>query len=376
MRLNFGLTFILLPSTVFACAGPTGGGGESGETDISTTSEGASADGASNSENSTDGNESSTHGEENSTDGDESSTDGDDTTGGEVFDCAEIPSSPATTILSGPRAARGIAFDDEGHLIGAGYEAVYRSTLDSFSVFVPGLQGFGQLDPLPDGGYAMADGERIVRISSGGSYEVISYQYGDYGLRVGPGGMIYTGNSDGVGRIDPDTGERELFVAVPTFEGEGARTMDFSPGLDRLYIGTHGSEVYVVELDANLEPTGPATLFVDLSQGAGCPEWDHSPGCWHDGLRVDVCGNVYVAIYGSNQLVRVSPDGQSAEVVRDMSSDPEMFGHGITWGSGLGGFAHDAIYQPTPKPNDNPVAEVAVGVPYRSWTGTVLNGPA
>lgn len=296
-------------------------------------------------------------------------------TGDGVIDCAAIDDDPSTTVLSGPRAARGITFDDEGRLMGAGYEAMYRSTYDDFEVFVPGLNGFGQLDRLPGGDYVMANGEEIMRISPNGDYNVLNSNYGDYGLRVGPNGWIYSGNSDGVGRIDPDTGARELFVAIPSTEGEGARTMDFSPSLDRMYVGTHMSEVWQVALDADLVPVGEATLFVDLSQGAGCPDWDHSPGCWHDAVAVDVCGNVYVAAYGSNSLLRVSPDGAQIVNVRDNNDDSDMFGHGITWGSGQGGFAADAIYMPTPKINANPVAEVAIGVPYRTWTGTVLNGP-
>ena len=137
---------------------------------------------------------------------------------------------------------------------------------------------------------------------------------------------------------------------------DGPNGLAFSADYETLYIGS-------------FDNGGVKSL--DLASGELAVINDSIPDV--DGVLADVCGNVYVAIYGSNELVRISPDGVTREVIRDMTDDPEMFGHGITWGSGLGGFASDHIYQPTPKPSNNPVAEVRVGVPYRDWPGAVIN---
>ncbi len=64
----------------------------------------------------------------------------------------------------------------------------------------------------------------------------------------------------------------------------------------------------------------------------------------------------------------------SIETVFQASLADKMLAHGIVWGSGAGGFHEDAVYIPQPM-NGDTVAELQIGVPYRTWDGTVLNAP-
>ena len=89
---------------------------------------------------------------------------------------------------------------------------------------------------------------------------------------------------------------------------------------------------------------------------------DHMAGVgggFHDGMGVDACGNVYVADYTSRNLFRLSPEGEKTVLVRWSEA---RYGHGLAWGSGIGGFREDAIYLPQPF-DGNTVVEVVVGVP-------------
>jgi hypothetical protein len=79
-----------------------------------------------------------------------------------------------------------------------------------------------------------------------------------------------------------------------------------------------------------------------------------------DGLGVDVCGNVYVADYGTSALYRIPAQGGEGELFVDW---PDwQYGHGLEWGSGLGGWSETALYLPQPY-NGNKVVELELGVP-------------
>jgi hypothetical protein len=117
-----------------------------------------------------------------------------------------------------------------------------------------------------------------------------------------------------------------------------------------------------VDLDANFNPLGEPYLF---ATGVG--------GGWHDGLGVDVCGNLYVNDFDKQALYRVSPDGLQVVELMKTNFWSGIYGHGNTWGSGVGGWLEDAIYMPMPY-NNNTVAEVKIGIPYRTWDkGQVIN---
>jgi hypothetical protein len=147
---------------------------------------------------------------------------------------------------------------------------------------------------------------------------------------------------------------------TPPFE---ARVMDFSPDLSRMYIGTHTDRaIYVVDLDKDLNPINDPVILAP------------SVGGWHDGLGVDACGYLWVASYDDQSMYRISPDGSDVRSMLDSSFQNGMYGHGVFWGTGEGGFREDALYIPQPNNNDT-VGEAIIGVPYRTWSGTVVNAP-
>ena len=129
-----------------------------------------------------------------------------------------------------------------------------------------------------------------------------------------------------------------------------------------MYIGTNDSNgtIWTVELDAELNPVGEPSL------------WNSGLGGWHDGLGVDICGNVYLADYDTLSLYRLSPDGAKVETLVDGDTNPSMYGHGLVWGSGIGGWKERSLYLPQPR-NGDTLAELDIEVPYRTWQGTGIN---
>jgi hypothetical protein len=135
-----------------------------------------------------------------------------------------------------------------------------------------------------------------------------------------------------------------------------------------MYIGTIAagwdakSPIYYVDLDASLLATGTPQLLVD-GVGDG----------WHDGVAVDACGYMYVPDFWSSILFRVDPQGNFI-VFHSWVADDNAYGHGAVFGNGIGGWREDAIYLPMPY-DDDQVQEIVVGVPSRSWSGSVVNAP-
>ena len=79
-----------------------------------------------------------------------------------------------------------------------------------------------------------------------------------------------------------------------------------------------------------------------------------------DGFGVDICGNLWIACY-PDKLYRVPPDGGGAMYHEWASSS---YGHGLEWGSGVGGWDDESLYLPQPF-DGNTVVRVEIGVPYR-----------
>jgi hypothetical protein len=293
-----------------------------------------------------------------------------------TFDCATITNDVVeVTVVSGARADRGLTFSQSGeHLIGVLQPNVIQAEYgEPLSVLSPGVGGMEQIDLLPDGDYVVSrpDNDTLTRISQEGSTTVIATDIQTYVVRVGPDGMVYVTNgeegpSSRIYRIDPDTGEEEIWLrgneSTPYIE---PRVFDFSPDFTRFYIGNHeynGGTIYVVDLDEDYNPLGPAEVFAE------------DVGDWHDGLGVDICGYLYVASYNDQDTYRISPDGTEVIKILNASFSDGMYGHGIAWGSGVGGWLEDALYIPQPN-NGNTVGEARIGVPYRTWEGVVLNRP-
>ncbi len=283
----------------------------------------------------------------------------DGTTDEDVYDCATAPTAPVSqTILPGARGYHGLAIDELGVIVGSDGNALIQSDYaGKWHVFVPGVGGGQQMTYMPDGdlAYLRDDNATIQRITPAGVPSLLTSMPGGYGLIWGPDDMLYATSNNQVMRVDPVTGNATVYAGVPNGT---AHSIAFDHDLSRLFISTVTSSLFVVELDGSLAPTGPAQPFASL-------------GSYQDGLAVDVCGHLFVPVYGDSALYRISPTGDVALFV---DWDLTQYGHGAIWGNGVGGFREDALYVPLSYDN-NKVKEVVVGVPRAGWGGTVLNGP-
>jgi hypothetical protein len=276
------------------------------------------------------------------------------------YDCDNLPPfNLGDTTLRDARAYHGLAFDDDGTLIGwdqrsALVKSLYRQ---GFSVFVPGFNSVQQIDRMADGDFAIAENAagRLTRVTSAGATSPISTAVGNaYGVTVGPDGMIYTADN-GVKRTDPSTGRTQQFLEDGCCQT--AHSLNFNLDSTRMYIGTIGNgTVYYVDLDEDLNPVGRPRTYANF-------------GGWHDGIEVDECGNIYVADYSTSGFYRVELDGTVTPIV---DADSRLYGHGAMYGRGVGGWRTDAIYQPEPY-NGNRIREVVIGLgsgdTVRTWNG-------
>jgi hypothetical protein len=279
------------------------------------------------------------------------------------YSCTRLPPfNLGETTMSWAHAYHGLDFDDAGALIGYdGRSSIMKSFYDGTdALWVPGVSGLQQFDRLADGDFVVGDSNqgRLVRLSASGATTTISSAVGAvYGVTVGPDGMVYTANGNGVMRTDPTTGETESILQT-TGQGITTHSLNFNLDSTVLYIGTIGRGIiYQVPLDADLNPTAAPSTYV-----AGV-------GGYHDGLEVDECGNLYVADYSTLGFYRVDTSGN---VVSFASGNGSLYGHGTAWGNGVGGWRSDAIYQPQPY-NGNTVREVVIGFEsgdlVRTWNG-------
>jgi hypothetical protein len=170
-------------------------------------------------------------------------------------------------------------------------------------------------------------------------------------VTVGPDGLVYAATWTTIERYDPDTGQHVTVLDDPAVS---PYVLEFSPDHRKMYVGTIWAEgsVWALDLDAGLLPVGPPVLFATIGD---------SEKQLHDALGVDACGNVYVAEFYTNNLYRISPEGEIALFVDYTATD---YGHGLEWGSGIGGWRSDALYVPQPY-DDNRVTELVIGVPSR-----------
>lgn len=279
---------------------------------------------------------------------------------GLVFDCSTIPLLPLSTApVNGARGYHDVAFDADDNIVGSDDAAMIKvDSVGAFELFVPNLGTVQQFDYLPNGDLAVAadSDDAIKRITPDGAVTIISSDVGAYGLIVGPDGLIYTANKQDIHRIDPATGQKTVFIDG---DGKSPKVLAFNQDNTKLYFGVIGDDVWSVDLDVNLEPIGAPQLLVT------------GVGGWHDGMGVDVCGNIYVADATERALYRIKEDGSVVHVIVDPDS-PDAYGHGLRWGTGKGGWKDTALYQPQPY-NDNTVVEVDIGVPSaRAFTGEVI----
>lgn len=284
-----------------------------------------------------------------------------------VYDCAALPQlgDIEDNELVGPRAYHDVIFDDAGNLLGTDGSSILKSTYaGAVTPFVPGLGTVQGMAHLPDGDIVAADDTQaaLLRIGADGAVSTIATGLsGAYGVTVGPDGMVYVGNIYNGGRVemvrvDPTTGESATWLTMRA--GESPRMVVFSVDNTVGYIATVGRmRVYAVDLDADLNVVGDARVYAD-NVGAG----------WQDGIGLDACGNLYVPDYSSSSMYRITPDGTVEDLMRHRAG---IYGHGLEWGSGIGGWRTDAIYLPQPY-DGLTVRELVIGVPSAD---TLRTGP-
>ena len=285
-----------------------------------------------------------------------------------IVDCAALPEAPYNMRkVPGANGYHGIVFDGNGYLVGGDNDSLIKTAHDgTWSVFTPNVGTLQQIERLPNGDL-VAGSDNVggfIRVYQNGVSGFLADMSSVYGVRVGPDGMVYAANMDEVYRIDPTTKQTEVYIGEQS--NFNPKVLDFSPDFSKMYIGTisGNGKVFAVDLDANLDPVSEPYLF---ATGVG--------GGWHDGLGVDVCGNLYVNDFERSALYRISPDGSEVKKILSDGFWSGYYGHGLTWGSGNGGWSDHSIFMPLPYLS-NEVVEVELGVPYRDWTGgTVLNAP-
>lgn len=281
----------------------------------------------------------------------------DDKPNDKSFDCSNIPDAPleinqmeVVGVDTHPSGYHDVAFDRLGWIAGHNTHSLIRANREmEVQVMSSAIGGAEGMEYLPDGRLIVAttDDKGIVAISPDGGLVTLAQDHRDaFSIVLGPDGMIYSANNDKVVRIDPDTGATENYLTSVS----SARVLNFSPDFSLLYVADRGENVYVADLDGDLNPVGAPRHFATL------------PGSiYQDGMAVDVCGNLYVPKWPET-LYRITPDGTVS--IYHHWADAAKYGHGLKWGSGIGGFRKDALYSPQPW-NDGQytVVEVVVGVP-------------
>jgi sugar lactone lactonase YvrE len=271
-----------------------------------------------------------------------------------AVDCLGLSPGPRSiTELVRPRGYHDVAFSDDGEIIGSdGSALVAVDRQDNLRVYAP-VSGAEGIDRLADGTLIVASSEGLVKVSPEGAVVPLAAGVQAYGVTVGPDGLVYAGTNGVLYRVDPSSGSVDTYLDPQTLpEPFAARTINFDVDHSLMYIGSFGDSVYVLPIDAQLNPAGSPRRFVSVQGG----------GPYFDGLGVDACGNLYVPSYTHSALYRFGPDGEGA-----MYWDPPEltpYGHGIRFGSGIGGWLADAVYLPQPYDN-NTVVELVTGVGKR-----------
>ncbi len=284
-----------------------------------------------------------------------------DTAVEQTIDCAALPATPSSSKeIVGASGYHGLVFTDTGQIVGTDNNNMMQADYYGVaSVYRPNTGSLEQLEIMADGTIIAASNSGLSRIEVSGAIVDLASIPSAYGVRLGPDGMAYVADWDEIWRVDPVTGDRTSWLdAGNQF---APKVLDFNVDFTQMYIGSifDDGKVYVIDLDSNYDPIGTPTVFAETSGG------------WHDGLGVDICGNVYVAEFNTSGMYRITPDGVVSTL---FTLGNGGYGHGLTWGNGIGGFREDAIYIPQPY-NGDTVAEAVIEVPYRTYTGPVINGP-
>jgi hypothetical protein len=271
----------------------------------------------------------------------------------DTWDCDALPSAPVTSeTVTGAAGYHDLAFDDDGHMVGFdGFDLVRTTVSGPPEVLVSGMSWVQGMDYLPDGDLVAAtDTYGLARITPTGTVTSIAPGLSSlYDLIVGPDGMVYCADNSNLYRVDPSDGTYDVIAS-----GIGARGVEFSPDLTRMYItsGSGYGYIYVAYLDDELNLIDSPSLFTTISGG----------GTWLDGIAVDACDNLWIPNYNTTNLYRISTEG-AVYTFYDWP-DVTLYGHGIKWGSGVGGWDDMSVFLPQPY-NGYTVVRFGVGVHYR-----------
>ena len=235
-----------------------------------------------------------------------------------AVDCLGLSPGPrSVTELGRPRGYHDLAFSDDGEIIGSdGSALVAVDRQDNLRVYAP-VSGAEGIDRLADGTLIVASSEGLVKVSPEGAVVPLAPGVQAYGVTVGPDGLVYAGTNGVLYRVDPSSGSVDTYLDPQTLpEPFAARTINFDVEHSLMYIGSFGDTVYVLPIDAQLNPAGSPRRFASVQGG----------GPYFDGLGVDACGNLYVPSYTHSALYRFGPDGEGENRDRyaaavDASSD-------------------------------------------------------
>jgi hypothetical protein len=296
------------------------------------------------------------------------------TTSLEAYDCATLPATPlGFRTVPGARGYHDVGFDTEGYIFGAtssfGADLIRVDFDGNAQVWVPNVQTVEQFTWLPDGDLAVSSSSRgILRVAPNGGTSTINGNIHPYGLILGPDENLYAADQDKLWRVDPNSGEATQLLASGQLASGSPRVLNFNLDYTKLYLGTYGGSqgrIYVMDVDANLDPVSTPTVF---ASGVGT-------GAYHDTLGIDICGYLYVADYSTSAMYRISPSGEVQTLLQAQGLLASEYGHGMSWGTGEDGWLDDAIYVTQPY-NGNTVMEVVIGVPSRHWDeGYAINLP-
>lgn len=226
----------------------------------------------------------------------------------------------------------------------------------------------------PDGRVVYQVGPAVVGTDMAGETVVYAGQvtHDPSGIQVGPdGNLVVAGQDTGaLYTVDVSTGGVELLFAGLTHPNglevtAGGRvyvTEFVSEGAVRWYDLPTDDTGWVV--DDQRQPNGIAwdplyerVVFVG-ERGQGKPgifevrdgfegkdavyaDWD----AHLDGVEVDACGNIYAIDYQSGELLRISPDGATIDVLITLTDDnPTEWFNSLRWGSEAGGWGADTLY--------------------------------
>lgn len=276
---------------------------------------------------------------------------GDDTTTGVLpVDCDSIPRGPlGYTVTTGIYAGEDFAFDDQGNLVGANANNLFKSPYGGPpQLWVPGANVSAGLRATSEGVFVYASGDSLSRINMFDAPEVVlgglSYPNG---MDVDLEGWVWVAEQSGsrLRRINPETGEY-------TIAAEGLQSpngVSFSPDYSIVYVGSFGGGIiYAVHLNPDMS-TDTVEMFYSGIGGGGL-----------DGLAVDACGNVYVDEFGPGIVWRIPPDASELEMLVNLGAETGWIPN-MQFGSGYGGWDPYTLYVITIGGSE--VYEVPVGVP-------------